>query len=47
VKQLLGNLDAAGRAAFKSDVDAYHSHYQTEAGLHVKREYLVVIGRRR
>ena len=47
VKQLLTSLDAGGRAAFKHDVDAYHSHYGAERGLHVKRDYLLVIGQRR
>jgi SAM-dependent methyltransferase len=47
VKQLLANLDADGRAAFKRDVDAYHAHYGAEAGLHVSRDYLLVIGRRK
>ena len=47
VKQLLGALDSTGRDAFKKDVDAYHRHYETEAGLHAKREYLVTIGQRR
>ena len=47
VRQLLDSLDAAGREAFKSDVDAYHRHYETEAGLHVRRETLVAIGKRR
>ena len=37
---------AVGRA-LKKDVDAYHEHYRTEAGLHVHREYLVTVGRRR
>ena len=47
VKQLSAGLEAAGRAAFKRDVDAYHEHYRSEPGLHAKREYLVVIGRRK
>jgi len=31
----------------KRDVDAFHRQYMVSAGLHVKREYLVTIGRRR
>lgn len=31
----------------KQDVDAYHRHYAVPAGLHVKRDYLLVLGRRR
>jgi hypothetical protein len=30
----------------KQDVDDYHAHYAVPAGLHVKREYLITIGRR-
>jgi hypothetical protein len=33
--------------ALKRDIDAYHGHYAVPAGLHVKREYLLIIGRRR
>lgn len=47
VRQLLDTLDQAGMDAFKKDVDAYHDHYKSTAGLHVKREYLLVIGRRK
>jgi SAM-dependent methyltransferase len=47
IRAVHGALDEAGRAAFRRDVDDYHRHYLTEAGLHVRREYLVAIGRRR
>ncbi|MGK9166032.1 class I SAM-dependent methyltransferase [Inquilinus limosus] len=40
-------LDEAGRIALKRDVDAYHDHYRVEAGLHIRREYLITIGERR
>ena len=40
-------LDAPGRAALKRDVDAYPAHYKVDAGLHIRREYLVTIGERR
>lgn len=47
MRALHDSLDEPGRRALKKDVDAYHSHYKVEAGLHVRREYLVTIGRRR
>jgi SAM-dependent methyltransferase len=47
LRALHDSLDDAGRRALKKDVDAYHDHYRVEAGLHVRREYLVTIGRRR
>ncbi len=31
----------------KQDVADYHRHYEVPAGLHIKREYLITIGRRR
>jgi hypothetical protein len=31
----------------KHDIDAYHRHYAVPAGLHMKREYLLTICRRR
>jgi SAM-dependent methyltransferase len=37
--------DDVGR--LKRDVDAYHRHYTVPAGLHMRREYLVALGRRR
>jgi SAM-dependent methyltransferase len=48
VRQLLQTLGPADAAAFRRDIDAYHGHYLTAAGLlHVRRDYLVTIGRRR
>jgi len=48
IRAVLDGLDDAGTAAFRHDVDAYHDHYKTAAGtLHVRRDYLVAIGRRR
>jgi len=47
MRALHDGLDEAGRRALRKDVDAYHGHYKVEAGLHVRREYLVAIGRRR
>jgi len=47
VKQLIDSLDPDRRSAFKQDLDAYHNRYATDAGLHIRREYLVTVGTRR
>ena len=47
LRQLAASLTADRAAALKRDVDAYHQHYAVPAGLHVKRDYLLTIGRRR
>jgi SAM-dependent methyltransferase len=47
MKLLIDSLPADQLAAFKQEVDAYHASYRREAGLHLKREYLLIIGRRR
>ncbi len=47
VRMLVDGLDPDRRAALRRDVDAYHAHYMTPAGLDVAREYLVVLGLRR
>lgn len=47
LRMIHDHLDEAGRIALRKDVDAYHNHYRAEAGLHVRREYLVTIGERR
>jgi SAM-dependent methyltransferase len=47
VRQLIARLPSERLAALRSDVDAYHRRYQTEAGLHVRREYLIVLGARK
>ena len=44
---LYESLDDAGRHILKADVDAYHEHYKVDAGLHIRREYLIAIGHRR
>lgn len=46
LRQLAESLSADRLALVRHDVDAYHRHYVVPAGLHVKREYLVTIGRR-
>ena len=45
--QLLDQLGPSQRAALRQEVEAYHLHYKTDAGLHVRREYLCIVGRRR
>jgi SAM-dependent methyltransferase len=47
LRQLVENLPPERCAALKRDVDAYHQDYAVPAGLHVKREYLITIGRKR
>ena len=47
LRQLATSLTADRAAALKRDVDAYHQHYAVPAGLHMKRDYLLTIGRRR
>ncbi len=47
MRQVLEGLDAQGRKALRDEVDTYHAHYMTEAGLRVSRDYLAIIGRRR
>lgn len=40
-------LDPVRRDALRRDLDAFHAYHAVDAGLHLKRENLVVIGRRR
>ncbi|MXN63911.1 methyltransferase domain-containing protein [Stappia sp. GBMRC 2046] len=47
LKAVHDRLDAQGRKALKEAVDAYHRHYRVDAGLCVKREYLITVGKRR
>jgi SAM-dependent methyltransferase len=47
VVTLLGKLDEAGRATLQRDFIAFHAKHQTEAGVLVARNYLVVVGTRR
>jgi ubiquinone/menaquinone biosynthesis C-methylase UbiE len=46
LRQLAESLPPDRAERLKRDIDAYHSHYAVPAGLHVKREYLLTIGRR-
>jgi SAM-dependent methyltransferase len=47
LRQLGQTLPADRVEALKRDVDAYHQHYAVPAGLHVRRDYLIVLGQRR
>lgn len=47
MKALIGALPPDELAAFKQEIDAYHASYRVPAGLHVKREYVAILGRRR
>ncbi|HEU0158085.1 MAG TPA: class I SAM-dependent methyltransferase [Hyphomicrobiaceae bacterium] len=47
LRQLIGSLDAAQLGALRADVDAYHQAFATAVGLHVRREYVIILGRRR
>ena len=47
MRQLIAGMSAEQIPALRSDVDGYHRQYETKAGLHVKREYLIILGMRR
>lgn len=47
MKALIGALPPDDLAAFKQEIDAYHAAYRVPAGLHVRREYLAILGRRK
>jgi SAM-dependent methyltransferase len=47
MRQLIASLTSERLTALRSDVDAYHRQYATEIGLHVRREYVIVLGRRK
>lgn len=47
VRRLAESLPPDRLLAFKRDIDAYHATYAVPAGIHVRREYLLVIGRRK
>jgi SAM-dependent methyltransferase len=47
LRELAGRLDAPALAALRADIAAYHGHYRTDLGLHVRREYLLIRGLRR
>ncbi len=47
VRMLVDGLSPDRRKALKRDVDRYHSHYKSAAGLNIAREYLLIVGARR
>jgi len=47
LRQLVESLPPDRVQQLKRDVDAYHRHYAVPAGLHVRRECLITLGRRR
>ena len=47
MKQVIESLPADRLADFKREIDAYHGKFRTDAGLHVRREYLVILGQRK
>ena len=47
LRQVVAALAGPRVEALKRDIDAFHQHYAVQAGLHVKRDYLLTIGRRR
>jgi SAM-dependent methyltransferase len=47
LRQLVESLPPDRVAQLKRDIDAYHGKYAVPAGLRVRREYLLTIGRRR
>lgn len=47
LRQLAGGLAPDRLAALRGDVDDYHAHYAVPAGLHIKRDYLLILGRRK
>ena len=47
LRQLAESLAPDRLELLKRDVDAYHQHYAVPAGLHIKREYLLILGTRR
>lgn len=47
IRQVMNNLSASEQEAFRRDIDDYHGKYATDAGLHIRREYLLITGRRK
>lgn len=47
MRNVIDSLAPDQLAAFRRDIDAYHGKYAVDAGLHIRREYLVITGRRR
>jgi SAM-dependent methyltransferase len=47
MKQVISDLPEERQAAFRKDIDQYHGKFASDAGLHIRREYLVITGRRK
>ncbi len=47
VRALADSLEPDRLEELKRDFAAYHDHYQAEIGLHIRREYLMIVGTRR
>lgn len=47
LRQLAETLPPERLKDLRRDCDAYHRHYQKDAGLHIEREYLLTVGVRR
>lgn len=47
LRQLIRELGPEERQALRDDVDSFHARYAEPAGLHIRRDYLLAIGRRR
>jgi SAM-dependent methyltransferase len=47
MKKVIEALPRDRLAAFKDAIDAYHAKFRTQAGLHIRREYLLILGRRK
>jgi len=47
LRQAIRALEPSRQAALRAEIDAFHAESAEEAGLHIRRDYLVTIGRRR
>ena len=47
LRQLIGSLGEKQLALLRADFEAYHQEFAATAGLHVRREYVIILGRRR
>lgn len=47
MKQVINQLSGEQLEAFRKDVDAYHAKFAGKAGLHIQREYVLIVGQRK
>jgi SAM-dependent methyltransferase len=47
VRHIIDSLEPERLTAYRNDFIDLHRQYEVEAGLHVKREYLIIVGTRR